>query len=85
MGANITTFVDTLVAAALLANPAAVTVVLVQMFSVTVVSLFIIITSFRQYERFLDWMVKLLGRRHRYLTTYIFIIFAVPFILLIFG
>ena len=85
MGANITTFVDTLIAAALLANPAAVTVVLVQIFSVTVVSLFIIITNFQQYEYFLDWAVKLLGRRRRYLATYVFIIFAVPFFLLIFG
>jgi len=85
MGANITTFIDTLVAAALLANSSAVTVVLVMMISVAVVSLLVMALGFRQYECFLDGIVNFLGRRRRHLVGYIFVIFAVPFVLLIFG
>lgn len=85
LGANITTFVDTLVAAALLSNPAAVTVVLVQMVSVLIVSLALLLTIFRRYERLLDKLVVFLGRHRRSLAAYILIIFLVPFLLLILG
>ena len=84
LGANITTFVDTLIAAALLANPAAVTVVLVQMVSVGIVSIVLLLFFFRPYERLLDKLVSFLGRRRRYLVGYIFIIFIIPFVLLIY-
>jgi Na+/phosphate symporter len=46
MGANITTFIDTLIAAAMLSNPTAITIVLVQIVSVTIVSLTIILFFF---------------------------------------
>jgi len=85
MGANITTFDDTLIAAALLANPAAVTVVLVQMVSVTIVSMFILLAMFRHYERFLNRLVSNIGRRRRNLAMYILLTLGIPFILLIFG
>lgn len=85
LGANITTFVDTLVAAALLVNPAAITVVFVQMGSVLVVSLLILLTSFRFYQRTLEYLVGFLGRKRRHLIIYVFVIFLVPFILLIYG
>ena len=85
LGANITTFVDTLIAAALLANPLAVTVVLVQMVSVGIVALVLLLTVFRPYERLLDVMVSFIGRRRRYLAVYVFVIFMVPFALIIFG
>jgi Na+/phosphate symporter len=85
MGANITTFDDTLIAAALLANPAAVTVVLVQMLSVTIVSLIILLAIFRHYERFLNRLVSHIGHRRRNLALYIFLTLGIPFILLIFG
>ena len=45
MGANITTFIDTLLAAVLLDNPQAFTVVLVEMVSITIVSAFILVTG----------------------------------------
>jgi hypothetical protein len=51
MGANITTFVDTLFASLLLDNPAAFTIVLTGMVSVAVISLFIMIATLRRYER----------------------------------
>jgi sodium-dependent phosphate cotransporter len=85
MGANITTFDDTLIAAALLANPAAVTVVLVQMVSVAIVSMFILLVIFRYYERFLNNLVSRIGSRRRNLALYIILTLGIPFILLIFG
>ena len=85
MGANITTFDDTLIAAALLANPAAVTVVLVQMVSVTIVAMFLLLLVFRPYERFLNRTVSRIGSRRRYLLIYILLILAIPFVLLIMG
>ena len=85
MGANITTFDDTLIAAALLANPAAVTVVLVQMVSVAIVSMFLLLLVFRTYERMLNEIVSHIGNRRRYLTLYIFLTLGIPFALLIIG
>ena len=45
MGANITTFIDTLLAAVLLDNPPAFTIVLVQMLSISVVSVVLLATA----------------------------------------
>ncbi|MEJ2735168.1 MAG: hypothetical protein P8189_16650 [Anaerolineae bacterium] len=60
MGANVTTFVDTLLAAVLLDNPAAFTLVFIQMFCITVVSLIILATVYRPFERgmlkFVAWV-----------------------------
>lgn len=60
MGANITTFVDTLLAAVLLNNPQAFTVVLVEMLSIALVSVIILATIYRPYERgiltFVGWL-----------------------------
>jgi hypothetical protein len=85
MGANITTFDDTLIAAALLANPAAVTVVLVQMVSVFIVSMFLLLLVFRTYERMLNQVVSHIGNRRSYLALYIFLTLGIPFALLIIG
>jgi putative Mn2+ efflux pump MntP len=85
LGANITTFVDTLIAAALLSNPAGVTVVLVQMISVTVVSGIILITSYRFYVRTIESLVKIIGKRRINLMVYLGLILGVPFLLLLFG
>jgi solute carrier family 34 (sodium-dependent phosphate cotransporter) len=85
MGSNITTFDDTLIAAALLANPSAVTVVLVQMVSVGIVSILILSLGYRQYERLLERLVSLIGRRRRNLFIYIFLILFIPLGLLILG
>jgi Na+/phosphate symporter len=85
MGANITTFDDTLIAAALLANPAAVTVVIVQMVSVAIVSMFILFLVFRSYERMINQFVSHIGNRRRYLVLYIMLILCIPFALLVMG
>lgn len=51
MGANITTFIDTLVAALITGGPAAFTIVLVEMTSVAILSLLVLIFAYRPFER----------------------------------
>ncbi len=83
MGANITTFIDTLLAAVLLNNPAAFTVVLVEMVSITVVSLVILIAFYHPYQRtslqFASWVTK----SNRNLVIFIITIFISPVILML--
>ena len=50
MGANITTFVDTLVGAVLLGGQSAFTVVLTEMLSVAVISIFVLVLLYRPYS-----------------------------------
>lgn len=84
MGANITTFVDTLIAAVLLANPVAFTVVMVEMLSVAVISVILILLFYRRYERFILGIAnRLLGER-RWLIVYMFGIVGIPLILMLF-
>ena len=83
MGANITTFIDTLVAAALLQNPTAVTVVFAEMLSVTFVSLLIMGIAFRRYERLLVGSMRALVADRRRFAAYMIAILAIPIVLLI--
>ncbi len=78
MGANITTFVDTLVAALLLNNPAAFTVVLIEMASVAIVSLIILLFGYRPYEHAVLWAVETIGASHRNLAIFLLVIFGIP-------
>jgi Na+/phosphate symporter len=83
MGANITTFVDTLVAALLLNNPHAFTVVLVEMVSVALVSLLILLFAYRPYERAILRLVELIGARRRNLALFLAVILGVPIALML--
>lgn len=84
MGANITTFIDTLVAAVLLGNPDAFTVVLLEMLSVALVSLVVILFFYRAYERgVLRMAEEILGSR-RSLMVYMLGIVGIPIILMLF-
>jgi sodium-dependent phosphate cotransporter len=83
MGANITTFDDTLVAAALLANPAAVTIVLVLMISVAAISILILGFGFRTYERALSRLAVAIESRRRYVAAYLFLTMGVPLALIL--
>jgi sodium-dependent phosphate cotransporter len=78
MGANITTFVDTLVAALLLNNPRAFTVVLVEMVSVAAVSLVFLLLFYRPYERAVLRLVELIGHSRRNMAIFLAIILGVP-------
>lgn len=83
MGANITTFIDTLLAAVLLNNPSAFTIVFVEMFSITVVSIAILATIYRRYERATLDFVAWVTARNRNLAVFMTIIFVVPIILML--
>jgi Na+/phosphate symporter len=83
MGANISTFVDTLLAAVLLDNAAAFSVVVAEMASLTIVSVLILLVRYGAYERallgFVDWTV----RDRRNLAAFMLTIFVVPLLLLL--
>lgn len=84
MGAGVTTFIDTLFASVVLNNPAAVTVVLVQMVSIMVVSVFILMTIYRFYEHALLRLVGWMTMRNRHLALFMLAIFTVPVLLMLF-
>jgi hypothetical protein len=83
MGANITTFVDTLLAAVLLNNPPAFTVVLVEMAGITVVSVAVLLFFFRIYQKVMlgtaDWVTA----RKRHLALFMISILVIPVLLLL--
>jgi len=83
MGANITTFIDTLLAAVLLATPAAFTIILTGMVSITLVSAIILLIFYRPYERLMLNLINWIIRRKRHLAIFMGIIFLIPLFLLI--
>ncbi|MCB9420262.1 MAG: hypothetical protein H6667_10670 [Ardenticatenaceae bacterium] len=83
MGANITTFIDTLLAAVLLNNPQAFTIVLVEMISITIVSVLLLLTIFRRYERAMLNFVAWVTADNRHLALFMVVILVVPFVLML--
>ena len=83
MGANITTFVDTLLAAVLLNNPQAFTVVLTEMISIAIVSLIILALFYRTFERNSLRLVAAITANGRNLALFMVVLFIVPLILLL--
>jgi sodium-dependent phosphate cotransporter len=83
MGANITTFVDTLLAAVLLNNPRSFTIVFVQMFSITLVSILILALGYRRYERGMLRFVAWVTARNRNLAIFMAVIFLLPIALML--
>lgn len=81
MGANITTFIDTLLAALLLNNHDAVSVVLAEMLGVALAALILLLVAFKTYERsslrFVTWVTE----KNRNLAIFMFVIFLLPLIL----
>lgn len=82
LGANITTFIDTLLAAVLLNNPAAFTIVFVEMFSISVLSILILTTFYLNYQRMMLRFVGQLTENNRNFVIFVIVIFIVPIILL---
>jgi Na+/phosphate symporter len=83
MGANITTFVDTLLAAVLLGNPPAFTVVLISMLSTAAVSVLILILF---YDRYLPTMLRYVGwvtASNRNLALFMLSILVIPVVLML--
>jgi Na+/phosphate symporter len=85
LGANITTFDDTLIAAVVLGTPAGVSVVLVQMASVALVSLAILLFAYRPYQRLLVRLATGIGASPARLAIYLAAMFGLPIALLIGG
>lgn len=83
MGANITTFIDTLFAAVLLNNHVAVSVVLAEMLGVGLSAMIILLLVFRVYERsslrFVNWVTE----KNLNLALFMFTIFIVPIVLVL--
>jgi hypothetical protein len=83
MGANITTFIDTLLAAVMLRNPAAFTIVMVEMISIALVSIVILATIYRHYEHSMLTFVNWLTNSNRNLGLFLLILFIVPLVLML--
>lgn len=83
MGASITTFVDTLLAAVLLNNPEATAIVMAQMVSITLVSLLILALGFGPFERANLALVRSVTANGRNLALFIAVLFVVPIVLLL--
>jgi sodium-dependent phosphate cotransporter len=82
MGANITTFVDTLVAAGLLGNPEAVTIVLVQMVSVGLISAAVLLFAYPTYDRMLAKLTHALLAHRWQMLVYLLLTIGIPICLL---
>jgi len=83
MGANITTFIDTLLAAVLLNNPPAFTVVLAEMASITIVSIVILALVYQRYARTMLYFAGWVTASNRNLTLFMLSILLVPVILVL--
>jgi Na+/phosphate symporter len=83
MGANITTFTDTLLAAMLLDNAWSFTIVFVQMLSITAVSVIILSTAYRRYERAMLSLVASMTTSDRNLALFMATILVVPIVLML--
>ncbi|MCB0078572.1 MAG: hypothetical protein KDD73_14255 [Anaerolineales bacterium] len=83
MGANITTFVDTLLAAVLLNNPDAFTVVLAEMVSIALISAVILLLFYRAYQLRILRLVNAISNNNRNLALFMGMILVVPLILML--
>src|SRR6266540_1147077 len=83
MGANITTFIDTLVAALINGGPAAFTIVLVEMISVAALSLLVLLLCYRPFERSILRLQELIIHDNRTLSVFLCIMLIIPVILLL--
>jgi sodium-dependent phosphate cotransporter len=83
MGANITTFADTLLATVILGSSDAFTVVLTSMASVALVSLFVLLVFFRRYEKAALGVVEWTIQGNRNLSLFVFAILVTPILLML--
>jgi sodium-dependent phosphate cotransporter len=83
MGANITTFIDTLFASLLLNNPVGFQIVMAAMISTFLVSLLFLAVIFQRYERWMLAFIQWVTTSNRHLMVFILLIFVVPLILML--
>jgi sodium-dependent phosphate cotransporter len=83
MGANITTFIDTLFAALLMGGAEAFTIVLVEMLSVALVSVVVLSMGYRWYERAVIGLLDLIMANRRGMVVFTGVMLVVPIGLLL--
>ena len=83
MGANISTFIDTLFASLLVGEPRAMSVVAAEMLSVTAVSLVILFFFYRAYRRMLEAALEAAIASRRSFLVFLGITMAIPLIFLL--
>lgn len=82
MGANITTFVDTLAAAMTMTRGGAITIVLLEMVVVAIISLLILVFFYGRYEQAMLVAVDRVTASHRNLAAFVVVLIALPAALL---
>jgi sodium-dependent phosphate cotransporter len=82
MGANITTFVDTLAASLLLKNPGGFTVVLAAVLSVSAISLPIILFTYRGFEKMVDALAQAATANTWRVAMFVLVLFSIPLLLI---
>jgi hypothetical protein len=83
MGANVSTFIDTLFVALLLDNPLATAIVLVQMASITIVSLIVLTLIYRPFERLVLHLTHVVVGSTRNLVIFAAALLMIPIILML--
>lgn len=83
MGANITTFIDTLLASMLLENQSAICIVLVEMVSITIISMIILVVFYSQYQKLLLNFNSWATRSNWNVAISLVVILVVPIVLLV--
>jgi sodium-dependent phosphate cotransporter len=83
MGANITTFVDTLIAALLINNPEAFSIVLVQMATTAAACLLILLVALNPYEQGALRVTRWVTRDNRSFALFMVVILVTPILLLV--
>jgi Na+/phosphate symporter len=83
MGANITTFVDTLLAAVLLDNPQAFTIVLVEMISITLISFVVLVFFFSPYQHSILGFVNRVTKSKLNIALFMSAAFFIPILLIL--
>ena len=83
LGANVSTMIDTLAAAAILGTPQAVTVVFAHIASATFVSLPIVLLAYRPYKRIMSETLEWTMRSKRNFAIFLATLFMVPIVLIL--
>lgn len=78
MGANITTFIDTLLASLLMSSPHAFDVVLAEMLSIACAAALLLLLAYHHYEHLMQRFVEWVTARPRHLLIFLFLLFALP-------
>jgi Na+/phosphate symporter len=83
MGANVSTFIDTLFVALMVGEPGAMGIVLAQMISVSVISLVVLGFFYRRYRRLLEGALEAATRSRRAFFVFLGVTMAVPLLFLL--